>query len=564
MENGSSNSQGPASGTRARKKRKLRPVEEVAASSASPLPKQVDRKTRNEDRKSSKDKQIVQEDDGSKQEKAPTSSDPLANESSKPCLPEKRVLELILDILQRRDTHEIFAEPVDPEEVEDYYEIIKEPMDFGTMRAKLHEGMYINLEKFEHDVSLITKNAMQFNSSGTIYFRQARAIQELANNVFQTLKTHPENFGSELIESRRRSGKKPQVDAGNSGRRTRPKVAPNVKSSSIIVNESSKSKPSPGGSSSTRRSSRVRHGFFSFATDIDATEHEVPAGDGDGSGLRYTELDRRWTYRPSMLSLNEDESNMSTTSSDEKQLKHQDIGYRESLMLFAKDLGPVVQKIAREKVLGLSSTRTSQLSMASANTSCRSSSLDTLVATPMSHHFPNQVPGIEKIDSEDVNKGQKAPTRSDMTIQSDQLRPNQSDDTRLCSYSLAQTRDFGSSLTWFKSSGNKSTTVISDKGKLDNGTRTLESALEQNTGVSSFYLAKSSMNMMSSGHMGGQDQVTAALGSNSGVSCSSEAGQALILDQLKPLTSSQFTFNLPYLRARLGQTSSLGQDRFLQ
>ncbi|KAM3382481.1 hypothetical protein P3S68_008055 [Capsicum galapagoense] len=26
--------------------------------------------------------------------------------------------------------------------VEDYYEIIKDPMDFGTMRAKLHEGMY--------------------------------------------------------------------------------------------------------------------------------------------------------------------------------------------------------------------------------------------------------------------------------------------------------------------------------------------------------------------------------------------------------------------------------------
>jgi bromodomain-containing protein 7/9 len=77
----------------------------------------------------------------------------------------------------RRDTHEIFAEPVDPNEVgndqkfpylsrmlsflvhciygiaankvEEYYEIIQEPMDFGTMRAKLHEGMYKSLEQFE-------------------------------------------------------------------------------------------------------------------------------------------------------------------------------------------------------------------------------------------------------------------------------------------------------------------------------------------------------------------------------------------------------------------------------
>lgn len=33
--------------------------------------------------------------------------------------------------------------------VEDYYEIIEEPMDFGTMRAKLHEGLYTTLEQFE-------------------------------------------------------------------------------------------------------------------------------------------------------------------------------------------------------------------------------------------------------------------------------------------------------------------------------------------------------------------------------------------------------------------------------
>lgn len=36
-----------------------------------------------------------------------------------------------------------------PYKVEDYYKIIEEPMDFGTMRAKLHEGMYSSLEQFE-------------------------------------------------------------------------------------------------------------------------------------------------------------------------------------------------------------------------------------------------------------------------------------------------------------------------------------------------------------------------------------------------------------------------------
>ncbi|GAA0146687.1 chromatin/chromatin-binding, or -regulatory protein [Lithospermum erythrorhizon] len=120
-------------------------------------------------------------------------------------LPEKPILELILDTLQRRDVHEIFAEPVDPDEVEDYYEIIEHPMDFGTMRAKLHEGMYQNLEQFEHDVFLIPRNAMHFNTSSSIYFRQARGIYELAEKLFHVLKTDPEHFELEFPRERRRT-----------------------------------------------------------------------------------------------------------------------------------------------------------------------------------------------------------------------------------------------------------------------------------------------------------------------------------------------------------------------
>lgn len=81
-------------------------------------------------------------------------------------------------LLYRRDTHEIFAQPVDQNEVgsgylsftftipifffpstmlmcllvckvEGYYDIIEEPMDFGTMRAKLQEEIYTTLEQFE-------------------------------------------------------------------------------------------------------------------------------------------------------------------------------------------------------------------------------------------------------------------------------------------------------------------------------------------------------------------------------------------------------------------------------
>uniref|UniRef100_A0A2C9VBU7 Bromo domain-containing protein n=1 Tax=Manihot esculenta TaxID=3983 RepID=A0A2C9VBU7_MANES len=198
------NGEGPASRTRAKKKRKLRNLQDVASLPSSA--QQINPLTTVQSKDSRKDGDQVTKPGyfifsventniGSSFSSfvtlvSPASGPPLA---ALPWMPKKHTLELILDILQR-DTQEMFAEPVDPNEVEDYYEIIKDPMDFGTMRAKLHEGMYNSLEQFEHDVFLMPRNAMHFNSSGTIYFRQARAIDELAKKVFHVLKTDPENF----------------------------------------------------------------------------------------------------------------------------------------------------------------------------------------------------------------------------------------------------------------------------------------------------------------------------------------------------------------------------------
>ncbi|GMJ01601.1 hypothetical protein HRI_003829300 [Hibiscus trionum] len=215
-------------------------------------------------------------------------------------MPEKRILEHILDILQRRDSHEIFAEPVDPEEVEDYYEIIKEPMDFGTMRAKLHEGMYTSLQQFEHDVYLIPQNAMHFNSPTTVYFRQARAIHELATKVFSCLKTEPEKFEFEFPDTKRRSSRRLMCEGRGPSTNLRP-------------NQSS-------------------------------PNHRKSVTGGSG------EVDRRCTYTPWTC------ENASTHSEPliPVNLNGQDMCYRESLMLFVKDLGPTAQMVANRKLMDAS------------------------------------------------------------------------------------------------------------------------------------------------------------------------------------------------------------------
>ena len=47
--------------------------------------------------------------------------------------------------LQKKDTNQIFANPVDDNFAPGYSEIIKQPMDFSTMRNKLNSGKYLNM-----------------------------------------------------------------------------------------------------------------------------------------------------------------------------------------------------------------------------------------------------------------------------------------------------------------------------------------------------------------------------------------------------------------------------------
>lgn len=119
------------------------------------------------------------------------------NGNSDTPLPDKKQLELILDKLQKKDTYGVYAEPVDPEELPDYHDVIDNPMDFATVRKKLADSSYSTLEQFENDVFLISSNAMQYNAPETVYYKQARAIKELAEKKFQRIRTQIERLEKE-------------------------------------------------------------------------------------------------------------------------------------------------------------------------------------------------------------------------------------------------------------------------------------------------------------------------------------------------------------------------------
>ncbi|KAJ6699335.1 BROMODOMAIN-CONTAINING PROTEIN [Salix purpurea] len=349
------------------------------------------------------------------------------------------MLEHIVDILQRRDTHELFAEPVDPNEVEEYYEIIQEPMDFGTMRAKLHEGMYKSLEQFEHDVFLISGNAMHFNSSSSIFFRQARAIAELAKKVFHALKTDPDNFELEFSGTRRQSGRRPQHEVKGSTYSPSLKVVMSSKSSNTNTAVHVSPKPTPcltSCSSSLKRAIRVNSACLGITTHSDARDDKVLFGSGDGKRFGFSETDRRSTYKPWMSFLDESYPIISTIYSNSKPLVHvnqQEIAYRKSLLLFVKDVGPTAQMVAKRKLDEWPATAASFPTPGSnfwlQSPNCQASAASTSALCPPTLDATitaacQNVGQGNRIDMSDVNKGGGACNNFGMHGTSGKVAPN--------------------------------------------------------------------------------------------------------------------------------------------
>jgi len=97
----------------------------------------------------------------------------------------------ILKELQEKPDAQPFIEPVDWKAygLTDYPEIIKKPMDLGTIQEKLVSGKYQNnAEKFAADVRLVWKNAMTYNRSDSEIYMTADQLRILFEKRFTKLK----------------------------------------------------------------------------------------------------------------------------------------------------------------------------------------------------------------------------------------------------------------------------------------------------------------------------------------------------------------------------------------
>ncbi|PHT43951.1 hypothetical protein CQW23_17976 [Capsicum baccatum] len=279
-------------------------------------------------------------------------------------LPDKKTLELILDKLQKKDIYGVYADPVDPEELPDYHEVIENPMDFATVRNKLGTGAYATLEQFESDICLICSNAMQYNSSDTIYHKQARNIQELATKKFEKLRINYDRSDKDVkVEQKTKYGsvvrkqiKKPvaqmfqeTVGSDFSSGATLAVAGDNHHLNNTSVTGVSEKPYGVDGSAEGNSSLNDQN--------VDKAEESL-SGKGPLSrfGRKPTVPDdnRRASYNISTQPGCSRESIFSTFEDESKHLVtvglYSDHAYARSLARFAATLGPVAWRVASQKI----------------------------------------------------------------------------------------------------------------------------------------------------------------------------------------------------------------------
>lgn len=95
----------------------------------------------------------------------------------------------LMNTLWKHNTAWIFYEPVDPEKlnVPDYYDIIKNPMDLGTIKAKLSSNQYTSMRDFVQDVQLVFDNCILYNGESSSVSQMCKSVREEFHKLYDNL-----------------------------------------------------------------------------------------------------------------------------------------------------------------------------------------------------------------------------------------------------------------------------------------------------------------------------------------------------------------------------------------
>lgn len=100
-----------------------------------------------------------------------------------------KVAQKVLSICSKSKGGYYFHDPVDPSKygIDDYFDIIEQPMDFGTIKKKLTFNVYHNVQEFSYDMKLVFDNCVKYNGVENQIAKLAIEIKNLfEENMKQT------------------------------------------------------------------------------------------------------------------------------------------------------------------------------------------------------------------------------------------------------------------------------------------------------------------------------------------------------------------------------------------
>ncbi|KAL4419908.1 hypothetical protein ABPG75_007006 [Micractinium tetrahymenae] len=99
--------------------------------------------------------------------------------------PKKEDIERLLARCQKKDVHHMFKEPVTEAIAPGYFSVIKQPMDFSTMKAKAGKGEYKGWEDLRADMRLMFNNALTYNAEGGNIYNYAKLLMGQCDRIVE-------------------------------------------------------------------------------------------------------------------------------------------------------------------------------------------------------------------------------------------------------------------------------------------------------------------------------------------------------------------------------------------
>jgi hypothetical protein len=92
----------------------------------------------------------------------------------------EKVSNRMMNALSKNTKAWIFNEPVDPKklQINDYNDIIKKPMDFGTIKENLKKHYYRSMRQFIEDVELVFRNCYMYNGETAQVSIMCKEVQD--------------------------------------------------------------------------------------------------------------------------------------------------------------------------------------------------------------------------------------------------------------------------------------------------------------------------------------------------------------------------------------------------